>query len=439
MTQQNSKNVIAGCRIRTLIFAFAAISYCGVCGAVDVTGDITAGAGYSDNIGRVGSDGIDETIAQFGINLNFTEDTRKINTDLRTSFTYYDYLDDSFDEQFVVAIAGNFDVELVENVFDWRTRGNFGRTLFDPFLPARPDNLENIGILTTGPSFVFFDGARNNAGLDLTYSAMEYEFRPFDNERVGGRFYFGREIQRGHDLSLNFDVQQVEFDNNGVTPDVDRESAFVRYDVQTERTDFIFDLGYTVQEVSGIESDGLLLNLSATRQLTAASSFTLFVGRQFADQGDVFRLQQDISRDVDSIGDLTENGSPFRLNNFGMSYNLQSGRTSLTTTLAFAEQRFEEQAGQDRDDWRFDFFVFRSFSRSTFGSFDLRVSNRELLQTGEEDDVAVGSATFGFQLSEAFSISLQLSHFKRNSTVPTSNFDENRATLLFTYAPSWAR
>jgi hypothetical protein len=407
--------------------------------AVDINAGFALGVGYSDNINRASDDRIDETIARTGMALSAIENGRKLDLDIRGSLDYYDYLNDTYDSDVVGALDALVDVSIIEERLRWVIKDNYGRAAFDPFQPARPENWENINYLTTGPTIMLYQAGRNESGIDLRYSNMNYETRPFDNERRSGRFWIGREIRRNHTLSLNADTEVVEFDNGGLTPDYRRRSAFLRYEADTGRNLFSIDGGYMQQEILSQESDGIIFNGAWTRRISARSQLTLNASRQFSDQGNVFRYQQDITRDLDSIGDLTENGSPFLLHNADITYSLDVERTNFSIRIGASEQEYETQGELDRTDARAELFLLRDFTRSLYGSVDLRWHDREFSNIVRDDQTVSATLRIGYRLSAAFDVSISQSYLSRNSTDVANEFDEHRGDLLLTYSPAWGR
>jgi hypothetical protein len=437
-------DTVTRCRsIRTAGFLrlslLAAVIYSANSNSADIGAAFSLGVGYTDNINLDVVDGVDETIASSGIALSFIEVTRKIDADVRGNLDYYNYLEDTNDNEVVAALDGLIDIELVQDRLQWLIQENYGRTTFDPFMPARPENMENLNFLTTGPTIILYQGTRNDSGIDLRYSRLDYETRPFDNERQSALFWIRREVRRDHWLSINADAERIEFDNDGLTPDYKRRSAYLRYEGTLGRNLLDISAGYTEQEILSDTGDGILLNASWTHQFSTLSQFTLNAGRQFADQGNVFRYQQDITRDLDSVGDLTENGSPFRMDNIDLLYSLAGERTTLAFTVGVSEQRYETQGENDRDDARIELFALRDLTRSLYSSIDVRFQRREFPNIARDDDTLSASLTFGYRFSAAIDLSLRYTYQSRDSSAVTDGFDVHRGDLTLTYTPEWGR
>ncbi len=406
--------------------------------AMEVEAAYSLGVGYSDNIDRVPEDGQEETIAHTGVSLALTHNTRRIRADVRGTLNYYEYTGNTYEGDLVAALTGLLDLNLVEDRLTWTVQNNYGRALFDPFLPARPENWENLNFFTTGPDISLLRWGRNLSGISLRYSQMDYEMRPFDNDRRSATFWIGREIRRDQILSLNAEVEKIEF-SNGITPEYERRSAYLRYAAETGRNIFSVDAGYTEQEIRSETADGVRFNLAWTRELSTRSQLTLNIGRQFADQGTVFRYQQDITRDLDSIGDVTENGSPFQLDNIDIVYTLNGERTMFSARAGAGEQEYELQNDRRRRDARFEFFARRDLTRNLFVTGRARLYQRDFPNLDREDDTWVAGVGIGWRFSASLDLSLSYARASRDSNVPANEFDENRGDLTLSYTPLWAR
>ena len=418
--------------------ASAALLWSVCAGAAEIEAGFSVGLGYTDNIDRTPVALREETIAKAGTDFAVTQISRRIHADARGSLYRHEYLDDTYDGETVAAVDALVDFSIVPERFNWIIQENYGRTLFDPFMPDRPENRENLNFFTTGPTIILYRGERNESGMDLRFSTFDYEMRPFDNERRSGRVWVGREIRRDHMVSINAEVEEVEFDN-GVTPTYDRRSGYLRYEAETGRNQFTIDVGYTEQEILTQTDDGVTFAIGWVRRISSRSEFFANVGRQFADQANVFRYQQDISRDPDSIGDFTENGSPFIWNYADVGYSLNGERTTLSAQIGVSEEEYETQGNLDRKDARLGLYAQRDFTRSLYAGADVQFYKREFSDIDREDDTFFASAFVGYRLSASFDLSLRYSYFTRDSNAVANEFDENRAELTLTYTPAWGR
>ena len=58
-----------------------------------------AGIGYSDNIGRLPVDEVEETIGTVGLELDWIERSRRVRGDATVDLSYFEYLDNTYDSE----------------------------------------------------------------------------------------------------------------------------------------------------------------------------------------------------------------------------------------------------------------------------------------------------------------------------------------------------
>src|SRR5262245_16650922 len=80
---------------------------------------VEVGGGYSDNIARVDTNETDETIGTVGLDLNWTERTRRLEADANVDLSYFEYLDNTFDSEVVGTADGTIIVGIVPDRFSW--------------------------------------------------------------------------------------------------------------------------------------------------------------------------------------------------------------------------------------------------------------------------------------------------------------------------------
>ena len=538
--------------------------------AAEYDASVRASIGASDNIARTAQNEVDETLTTFGLDFNVTEQTNRMDLDLRTQFDYVDYADDTFDSEWVGGVNALVNFTLIDERLRWVVQDNFGQTLFNPLQPARPNNREDVNFLTTGPTFNLLPGSRNLIDIDLRYSRMDFEERPFDNDRLSAALSVGREISRESTMSLNLTGERTEFDNDGLaapTAPIEQYEAFVRYETtgnrsalgfdvgpvvqdnfgQTlfnplqparpnnredvnflttgptfnllpgsrnlididlrysrmdfeerpfdndrlsaalsvgreisrestmslnltgERTEFDndglaaptapieqyeafvryettgnrsalgFDVGYIEVEFAGSKSDGILARVDYSRQTSANGNFTVSVGSQFSDQGNIFRFFSDITNNLGDTTDIAASPAPFQNNFFALTYTLDQTRYAIDASFDWNQEDFEDGQGFDRDVFRGDLVLRREVTRTIFAGARIGFLRREFDILPRRDDDLILGLNIGYRFTAGFDLALEYQHFQRNSIFPGADFTENRAFLRVSYTPVWSR
>ena len=406
--------------------------------AAELEAEVRAGVGVSDNIARTSTMEIDETIATVGFDFAATEQTRRLDLDIRSNVDYLDYVDDTYDAEWVGGLNGLAIFSLIDERLTWDIRDNFGQQSLDPLEVARPGNRENVNFFTTGPTLTSSAGGRNPIVLDARYSRVSYEERPFDNDRLSGRLSVGRNTSRDATASLNFFAERIEFDDSAVTPPIDQQEAYIRYEKTGARNTIDVELGYNQVEYAGDTGDGVLARIAWTRQTSANGTMRLTGGSQYSDQGNIFRFYQDITNDLSDTTDGADTAAPFQNHFIAIGYALEHVRYTVDISADWIQEDYKGDLGIDRDHFRSALRFQREISRTVFAGANIRFLHREYKYLDRRDDDLVLGLNLGYRFSTGFSILADYQHWQRNS-IGGADFTENRLFIRALYTPVWGR
>ena len=211
----------------------------GLCASVaaraDLAGIAEVGVGHTDNITRVQTNEMDETIGTVGLELDWTERTRRIRGDAIVDLSYYEYMDETVDSELLGNANGTLGLAIVPETLQWVFQDSFGQARSDPFSPMSPDNREDLNYFSTGPELTVRLGSTGFGRLSGRWSTTTYEDSPLDADRTTGAVAFGRRASPRSELSLNAVTESVDFDDVFNT-DFDRDSVFVGWQLDASRT-----------------------------------------------------------------------------------------------------------------------------------------------------------------------------------------------------------
>lgn len=409
----------------------AALALLGATAAhAQVTFEVAAGLGHSDNISRVEDGEIDETLASLGIDLQWQEKTRRLDGDVLVDLSYVEYLENTYDGEIVGTADANLNFAIIPERFQWVVQDSFGQAQSDPFTPVTPENRENINYFTTGPDFFLRFGQSMTAQLFGRYSDTRYETSPLDAQRTTLGFAVGRDLSARSRAALNFVADDSRFDEEGVT-DYKRRSAFLSYDLDGGgRTTINSRVGYSWLEMDGRDEDGgLLLDLSISRDMTSSSTIELSLSQEFSDAGEALS-------DVTGGGtnQITASADPFESSEVSLGWSFNRNRTSLGAQVAYNERSYETQTNFDSERIYYSLNLGRVL-RPTL-RFDLigTYATEDFENAGTEtDDWSVG-ITLDWRFGRQIGMRLRAERTGRSSTAPGGDYLENRAFLEFTYS-----
>ncbi|HEY4342399.1 MAG TPA: outer membrane beta-barrel protein [Steroidobacteraceae bacterium] len=417
----------------TLVFAFVAGAP--QARAVDFAYQANLGLGHSDNIRRTAADEEDEDIAAAGLRFSLAEQSSRLQLDAVGDLAYDEYLHNTFDSELVGSFAGNARFALVPQRFEWVISDNFGQSLSDPFAPETPDNRENINSFSTGPDVTFAFGSQTRLRLGARYSLATYERSPFDFDTVSGEATLSRSLSSASNVSLNVRSAQTKYDEAALNADYDQDEAFVRYDVTGARTKLGVDLGYTRidRDAAAEAEDGLLLRLNATRRVSAASTATLTVGREFSNSVSAFASMQGVGGIGLGATPGIQTAQPFTNDYVTLGWDFSRNRTKFGLYGSWSDQSYKDAGTLDQTLTSISAQVGRQLSPRT--SLDLHALYDHAdfkLQDTDYDDIGAGLG-FTWQLSRAVSLSATYDYLKRSSDVPLNDSTENRYWLSIAY------
>jgi hypothetical protein len=396
----------------------------------ELTYEVEAGVGHSDNITRVTTDEVDETLATIGANVDWTESTRRLDADVLVDLDYVEYLDDTYEGEVVGTADANLIFGIVPERFTWQVQDSFGQAQSDPFSPVTPENSENVNYFTTGPDLLLNLGTQNSMRLFGRYSTTNYEVTDLDGERTGGGVSLIRELSGASRLSLNATLEESEFDNPASTG-YETRSLFGSYDFTGGRTTLAAQVGYSWIELDdGTESGGELIQLSVTREVSNSSSLVFEVGTQLSDSGSELR-------DISSGGgreQILATSDPYENRNVSLTWNFSRNRTGISLGAAYEDNEYEVQTDYDRARVSYH----GSYSRQLRPTLTFRLvgsySEDEYDLSGVKFDDTQASASLTWNLSRHLGLRASLEHFSRGSTLPDGDVDERRAYLTLTWS-----
>ena len=409
--------------------------------AADLAYEISGGAGHTDNINRVEVGEQEEDIGLVGLRLSLNQQSARTQADVRGNVSYYDYLDDTYDSEVLGNLAANATFAIVPERFVWSASDYFGQVLRDPFQPSTPENRENVNQLATGPDVIVALGAQTSIRLSGRYILSTYEDSPFDSDTISAGLGLSRSLSEASAVSLNYEAQQTEFDEQGLDADYDQSEAFVRYQTAGARTTFSADVGYTeLERDASLDSEGgLLLRLETARRISPASVVSLNAGREFANSGSAFASAQGFgSVDVGNVSGQ-QTTEPFTNDYVAASWDYSRNRTGLGLGVSYNEQKYDVSNELDQTLLSVTALASRQMSQRTSLSVALIYSDGSFERPGGDYDDIGSTLSFAWRLSQRLSLSAKYDHWRRSSEQPNGDYEENRIWLTLAYGTGVVR
>jgi len=396
---------------------------------------LEAGAGHSDNITRVDSGEIDETIATLGLDLSMEVERSRFTADVDINADYYEYLEDTFDSEVVGAGSALLNFSLVPDRLNWRFDDYFGQQSNDPFSPVTPETRESVNYFSTGPDLLLRFGP---VGMRVfaQYSLASYETSPIDNERMAGGFSIGRPGTSGQGLSFNAAYESVAF-NDQPANDFDRLSSYLGYGISGARTEIRVEGGYTwLKPDVGEESDAPRFLLNVQRELTRYSTLTLSAGTQLTDSSAALSSSVDGSGGGSGAPIVTATADPYQNDHASLTWGFNRHRTSLNIGVDWDDDEYENQAALDRTMTSINVAIDRRLGARIGAGLSARFMDEDFDTAGLGAKTDEYSAWLTWDIGQSVGLRLTLERSDRDTSTGTGNYVDNRGFLTIYYQGS---
>ncbi|MCW5570590.1 MAG: hypothetical protein KIT78_05805 [Steroidobacteraceae bacterium] len=425
---------------RGLPLVIAAAWMCtGIAMAQQVDLGLTIGAFHTDNIRRESTDEESQTVGELGLRLGWTRNAGRLNGNVDANLAYREYFDDAYDSDLQGGFNGRLVYWFLPERLSWEFQDNYARALIDPRNVDTPGNQQNANYFTTGPDLRLAIGDRTSVLIGGRWSDAYYEDTDAGNQRLSGSLGIERRMSERSTLSLNATAERVEYDDDTLASDFDRQSGYLEFANQGARTRLSVRAGGTVLHDFGDTTSGPLLNLTMERQLSARSTLTLNAGTELTDSADAMRREQQIGG-VDIEGDHPIiSAGQFQSDFVSLAWALEGARTTLDLAVDLRSEDYEGDATLNRDAlgataaWvrrlsaRLSWRVFGGWTTQDFDRSDVKF-----------DEWNAGTG-FDWLLTETVGVTLLGERFEGSGdTLGGANqrdYTENRVTVRLTYTP----
>jgi hypothetical protein len=262
-----------------------------------------------------------------------------------------------------------------------------------------------------------------------------YENSDVDSDSVLGEMELSRVLSSASSIGFVGRAQQISYDQRQLNADYDQSEAFLRYSAQGSRTFLTLDGGYTriKRDATGSTESGPLVRLELTRRLTAATTATLSLAREFSSAGSDFASTQS----GQNIGLETAPGrqtvQPFTRESVGLSWTFLRNRTSVSLAGSWDDHTYENQPALDQTLTSGTVAVRRQLSPVTSLVVDGGYIRSGFAQPGSDYTEANGGVTFSWNLSPRVSLNATYDYVDRNSDLATGGYTENRYWFYIGY------
>jgi hypothetical protein len=397
--------------------------------------EINDGVGQSDNVKRTATDTTEDTVASAGLLFSYDERSARLEADVVGNLSYREFLDDTYDSELLGNLHGNARAAILPEKLSWALSDDFGQVLIDPFVPATPDNRENLNYLSTGPDLRIALGSQTRADIGLRYALADYENSPLDSRGLLGEGGLTRAFSERSSLGLFLRHQQLEYDTAPEAFDFDQSQAFLRYDALGARTRLRIDAGRDEIDRDGADTQGgFLVRVDAERRMTSRTTLSLRAARQHESSGSAFAGEQSGGGIALDASGSRQTFEPFLNERLDLSWRFTGSRTEFTLFADRGTQSYEDRPEFDQTFTSYGASMRRALTPLLSLDFDVRLSRSEFEQPGADYEDLGAGASLEWRPSRATVVRLAYSHDDRDSDSAFGGYTESRILLTVGYA-----
>ncbi|MEZ5499001.1 MAG: hypothetical protein R3E77_06195 [Steroidobacteraceae bacterium] len=405
--------------------------------AADFDYALSAGAYYSDNLGRTPTNENGTFAAALGADVSARERAGRFRYDVLADLTYFEYTDSSYDGELLGTGRASGSFAFVPERFIWNASAGLGQARQSLLLPSTPSNRRDRIDMSTGPEFILRLGLANEIRASAQYARTDYSGGGAeDQESTGGRVVYNRRPSPRLSYGLGASFDTTKYPNNGAltASDFDRKEAFAVFSGRGPRTFVEAEVGYSTLKGGTVDSNGLLTRATLARRLTPSSTLSVSAEREFAtaEPGYGREFSTPVLPSTGSTNDFAF-GVPQQRDNFQAAYAFVRPRTTVDISLGTRRDRLLSGPSATR---RFDSLrgsVMRRISPTIDGAlFAERTSDRFELLGVDADETSFGTRV-SVALSPRYSIDFSLRHNERNSNVGGADFTELAGGVFLRY------
>ncbi|MCH6483706.1 hypothetical protein MMG85_09020 [Pseudoxanthomonas sp. LH2527] len=423
----------------TLVAAAIAAALPVAAHAVRIDYTLDAGVERDDNVTLSETDPVEQTIFRAGLGFAIEQNSSAVQARISGRLDHRRYED----------IYANATDRMLEGRLNWMVipdrlglvvEDSYGVQTIDRFEPDSPNNRQQINVLSLGPDLHFNLGNTLRGRAELRFINSDAEVtEDFNSDRIAAALRAVKDLDATSTLSVNLQMQDVDFDNDLFARDHKRYEAYASYNRRFNRLDMLLDAGYARLDYDdGQTRNNPLLRAELGWRMSERSRFSVNAANQFSDAasgalGAIASTESGIPPSV-LTGRSTITPSAYEQRSLNMGYEYTGVRT-IYSISGNAQKIDYVDPGESGEESR---GVSVELSYRLRPSLTLRgAASRDRTETDppfpRRENNRLYSLGLEKQWSRHWSSSLSYNRYERSTASGTSEFKQNVIYLSIAY------
>jgi len=405
--------------------------------------DATSNAGYSleytDNAQLAPNNKKDEWTHVLSAGLSYLENSRTLDARVHAQAAYRKYKNNIFSDDTVLGADANLLWRISPDRFSWTLEDYLTQTAIQSLRPDTPSNRQQTNVFTTGPDFKLRLSPVQVLQFGVRYTRNTYETSDVDSTRNSGTVKWIYQSSPSTTLSLNYDAQKVNYDNEILNPNFDRQDAFLGIENRLSSNIFVLNAGATsIQREKVPDVDGSLARFSWTRLVSPVSTFALSISSELSDVGrQALAAGQTAPSNQQNVPGASVTGDVFRTKNASVTFTHRRVFGSDVIGLFKSKSEYKlSHAEEERKGGSFDisYELSGALAASVFARY-VKTESAVVTPAAVFTDKNYG-LRFSDRLTRNLSLGLVLSQNRRDHVDILQSYTERHAMLTLSYNDS---
>jgi hypothetical protein len=394
---------------------------------------------YSDNALLVHTNQKEEWTHVLSAGLSYLENSKAIDARVQAQAAYRKYKNNIFADDTVLGLNANLLWRISPDRFSWTLEDYLTQTAIQSLRPDTPSNRQQTNVFTTGPDFKLRLSPVQVLQFGVRHTRNTYETSDLDNTRNSGAVKWIYQSSPSTTLSLNYDAQKVNYDNEILNPNFDRQDAFLGIEKRLSSNFFVLNAGATsIQREKVPDVDGSLGRFSWTRLVSPVSTFALSISSELSDVGrEALAAGQTAPPNQQSVPGASVTGDVFRAKNASVTFTHRRVFGSDVIEMFKSKNEYKlSHAEEERKGGSFDisYELSEALAASVFARY-VKTESAVVTPAAVFTDKNYG-LRFSDRLTRNLNLGLVLSQNRRDNVDILQSYTERHAMLTLSYNDS---
>lgn len=407
--------------------------------ATDLNYSVSVSLSKIDNINLVANPVDSETSQSVRGEVSIEENTAELVASLSASVEAINYQNDQAQDENIGNLSTNALWVLSPGYYEWFLSDTYTQTITSALDANNQNNRVDTNAFSTGPNLTWRVNSRNDINLDARAESIVFENNTNvvdgDNNRLLGTTGWAYQLDSSSSLSINYQLETVDFDDEINNSNFDRVDVFLNYNKTRGRNLFEVSAGTTkVNNETASDTRESRFSVSLQNERTRTSSIRLAISRNITDTSrELIEAALDDPEEIDPETQLGVQSNVFLDKTASITYTKTLSFGSLTVDLSKSIDDYQLQNNEDQEEEIALITGVWNMQRASSLTMTAQYTNNLFTNISREDETFLYSLLYTYNARRNISTDVEVIARERESTDANEVYDDFRIRLSLTY------